>query len=92
MLIDAEAPEKRAPFGSGFSSVPDGRRMLLREATTEDVQRLRRVFARCSAESIYRRFHPPFPRYPRRSLISSSAPEGTCKAVGSWSPSKATRS
>ncbi len=64
MLIDAEAPEKRAPFGSGFSSVPDGRGMLLREATTEDVQRLRRMFARCSAESIYRRFHLPFPTVP----------------------------
>lgn len=64
MLIDAEAPEKRALFGNGFSPLSDGRGILLREATTEDVQRLRRMFARCSAETIYRRFHLPFPIVP----------------------------
>jgi hypothetical protein len=64
MLIDAEAPGKRASLGSWFSSLPNGRGILLREATTEDVQRLLSMFARCSAETIYRRFHLPYPMAP----------------------------
>jgi hypothetical protein len=32
--------------------------------TTEEVERLRRMFARCSAETIYCRFHLPLPIVP----------------------------
>jgi GNAT superfamily N-acetyltransferase len=42
----------------------DGRAVLIRPASSGDADSLRAMFARLSPETIYRRFHSPFPRVP----------------------------
>jgi GNAT superfamily N-acetyltransferase len=40
--------------------------VLIREASPEDAEGLRRMFSRCSRETIYLRFHLPLPSVPER--------------------------
>jgi hypothetical protein len=56
-----EAPRgTRGAFGGGN----DYRRVSVREVRPEDGGRLRRMFARCSRETIYLRFHMAWPTVP----------------------------
>jgi GNAT superfamily N-acetyltransferase len=45
-------------------TAPAGSVELFREAVPEDADRLRRMFARCSRETIYLRFHASWPTVP----------------------------
>lgn len=60
--------------------------ILVREAHPEDTQGLRRMFARCSRETIYLRFHLPAPTVPESTigLLAGAASHrgGTLIAVG----------
>ena len=49
------------------TSVP-GRGVLVRAAAPRDAEELDRMFSRCSAQTIYLRFHSPYPRVPRAML------------------------
>ncbi len=60
MGVKAVAAEKAMP-------VP-GRGVTLRAAVSRDAEDLGRMFSRCSAETIYLRFHSPYPRIPRTML------------------------
>lgn len=60
MGVRAVAPEKPRP------EVERG--VTVREAVPGDAEGLGRMFARCSAETIYLRFHAPYPRVPRSVL------------------------
>ena len=54
-------------WGSGpldKRALPGGQVILVRTASPEDRNRLRRMFSRLSPTSIYRRFHSPLPRVP----------------------------
>ena len=54
--------------------------VLVREADPEDAEGLRRMFARCSQETIYLRFHLPLARVPGQLIAHSSS--GASRAVG----------
>ena len=56
MGVRTEETEKAAPVPQSGVTV--------RAAVLEDAWRLDRMFLRCSAETIYLRFHLPFPRVP----------------------------
>jgi hypothetical protein len=45
-----------------------GTRVSIRVATPRDRERLRAMFSRASCETIYRRFHVPYPDVPERTL------------------------
>jgi GNAT superfamily N-acetyltransferase len=45
-----------------------GRGVTVRAAVPRDAEDLGRMFSRCSAETIYLRFHSPYPRIPRTML------------------------
>ena len=64
MIIHPQVPTEtegvhRQPF-----TLPRGSEVLVREATTEDADGLRAMFARCSAETIYLRFHLAYAAVP----------------------------
>lgn len=46
----------------------DGSEVLVRPLRCDDAARLRRMYERCSAETIYRRFMTPVPRFTERML------------------------
>src|SRR5918998_5291283 len=61
----SQRPQIEAQYeGSG----PDVRAVAIRVATTDDKEKLRRLFSRLSSQSIYRRFHLPHPRVPEQML------------------------
>ena len=60
MGVKAVAAEKA-------TTVP-GRAVTVRAAVPRDTEDLGRMFSRCSAETIYLRFHSPYPRIPRTML------------------------
>jgi len=60
MGVEAVAAEEARP-------VP-GRGVMVRAAVPRDAEDLGRMFSRCSAETIYLRFHSPYPRIPRTML------------------------
>jgi GNAT superfamily N-acetyltransferase len=47
---------------------PDARTVLIRVATPDDKEKLRRMFSRLSSESIYSRFHHSYRRVPEQML------------------------
>jgi GNAT superfamily N-acetyltransferase len=49
-------------------TLPDGGEVLIRESIPEDARGLREMFARCSHETIYLRFHLPLPTVPERTI------------------------
>jgi GNAT superfamily N-acetyltransferase len=46
----------------------DTRAVSIRVATADNKEKLRRMFSRLSSQSIYRRFHLPYPRVPEQML------------------------
>ena len=61
----SQRPQIEAQYeGSGL----DVRAVAIRVATTDDKEKLRRLFSRLSSQSIYRRFHLPHPRVPEQML------------------------
>ena len=60
MGVKAVAAEEETP-------VP-GRGVTVRAAVPRDAEDLGRMFSRCSVETIYLRFHSPYPRIPRTML------------------------
>lgn len=58
------APAKRRPEPASAST--NG--VLLRAAVPGDAERLGRMFSRCSRETVWLRFHLPFPRVPQAML------------------------
>jgi GNAT superfamily N-acetyltransferase len=61
--------EGRALEGAGQTHRPRiGPRVSIRAATPLDGERLRTMFSRVSSETIYRRFHIPYPQVPERTL------------------------
>jgi GNAT superfamily N-acetyltransferase len=49
-------------------AVTPGGALTIRDISSGDADRLRRMFSRLSPETIYRRFHSPFPRVPEWAL------------------------
>jgi GNAT superfamily N-acetyltransferase len=52
-----------------------GTQVSIRVAAPRDAERLRQMFSRVSPESIYRRFHVPYPDVPERTLALMSGVE-----------------
>jgi GNAT superfamily N-acetyltransferase len=62
---DAVTTTKETVLWSTFTLLVAGE-VLIREASPEDSERLRRMFSRCSRETIYLRFHLPLTSVPER--------------------------
>ncbi len=65
-------PRPLAPATVKASVLPGGRVVRVREASSEDAERLRRMFLRLSLTSIYRRFHAPYPWVPERAITHAA--------------------
>lgn len=68
MIMQQEALTEARDAGQRTAAKTGGGEVLVRGAHPEDADGLRRMFARCSRETIYLRFHLPAPSLPE-SLI-----------------------
>ena len=84
MIIQQEAPTEARDAGRRTLVMPGGGEVLVREANPEDAEGLRGMFARCSRETIYLRFHLPAPTVPEgtiRLLLTAAERGGALVAV-----------
>ncbi len=63
-VAHTKAPQRRGRHCLRIPTPPGGDGILIREVRPEDAGRLREMFARCSQETIYLRFHLPRPTVP----------------------------
>lgn len=56
--------------------LPDGTEVLVRATSTRDTDRLGDMFRRSSPETIYRRFHSPYPQVPEWALTYLTGADG----------------
>ena len=86
MIIQQETLPEVKDAGRRTSAMHGEGEILVREAYPEDAEGLRRMFARCSQETIYLRFHLPAPTVPESAvgLLAGPASHGgsTLIAVG----------
>lgn len=86
MIVQQQTPTEARDAGRRTFAMPGGCEGLVREPTPEDADGLRRMFARCSRETIYLRFYLPAPSVPEGTigLLVGAAKRGggTLVAVG----------
>jgi GNAT superfamily N-acetyltransferase len=64
MLAESRLGQKPRRDAGEKIVLADGREVLIRPALSGDADRLRGMLARLSPQTIYKRFHSPFPRMP----------------------------
>src|SRR5687767_14888306 len=63
-VVDGPVPERAGlPRGHGIET-----QVSIQNATPSNTDSLRRMFSRSSSETIYHRFHMPYPRVPEQML------------------------
>ncbi len=76
MIIQPEvSSESRAAYRRPYT-LPRGGEVLIREAAREDADRLRAMFASCSAGTIHSRFHLPYATVPEPLIELLIGPTG----------------
>jgi GNAT superfamily N-acetyltransferase len=60
--------QRQQDYSQDTINSPEDPGVSIRAATSGDEERLRGMFSRLSLETIYRRFHLPYPRVPERTL------------------------
>jgi GNAT superfamily N-acetyltransferase len=76
VIIQPEvSSESRAAYRRSYT-LPRGGEVLIREAAREDADRLRAMFARCSADTIHSRFHLPYATVPEPLIELLIGPTG----------------
>ncbi len=66
--VEMEVPVRMGAGHTHGEGPRIGTRVSIRVATPRDRERLRAMFSRASCETIYRRFHIPYPDVPERTL------------------------
>ena len=80
MLVEPRSGPKPGR-GARDTVLADGRAVQIRPGSPEDADLLRGMFARLSAETIYKRFHSPFPRVPEWAVANLLQGEDVLVAV-----------
>ena len=76
MIIQPEvSSEARAAYRRSYT-LPRGGEVLIWEAARDDADRLRAMFARCSADTIHSRFHLPYATVPEPLIELLIGPTG----------------
>jgi GNAT superfamily N-acetyltransferase len=68
MEVETAGPVHQGPGQTHGQEPRIGTQVYIRVATPWDLERLRAMFSRLSPETIYRRFHIPYPDVPERTL------------------------
>jgi GNAT superfamily N-acetyltransferase len=73
--VETAGPVHEGPGQTHGQGPRIGTQVSIRVAAPRDAERLRQMFSRVSPESIYRRFHVPYPDVPERTLALMSGVE-----------------